>query len=775
MNLKNIFLLICGFLISADVVFAMDVDRVQLHDLEDGLKSVRVYLNYQDPAKNVHVMRNTSWEHKVSLPISSRWQVEKAHLFVKYVSSIALKPSRSLLAVGLNKHIFVQRTLNQPDVREEIAVAIPPEDFGDYNELFIRVNQHYLVEGCEDEAAPELWTEIDTDNSYVDLVIKEKPVPEQVSSIFSYLFDKKSVVRQQVHFVFQETPDDLGLFWAAFLSGSMGKYLSYRDTFITADSSFDHQQDNILIGLRASIREQLLRTFGAEGFGDIQELEEKIKGNINLLANPKNPTRALLVFTGNSLEELDEAVLAFPSLDFMAYSSGSIFIKENRLPQPAEAYSAPGFVPLKEKVLFSELGFKTTTFSDMHPPAESMEFKIYPEYYFDSKSQMKLYLHLLYPRIIRFDSIMNLFSNESFIYQVALEHNERKQESKIQEWLDIDKLTEIPMYMFHKGQNELSVISRMVPFKKGKCEIYNRENLQVTLMDDSYIKLPPAKRWVEMPYLDYIASAVYPYSIYPDLSDTAIVITDTSPSTMAALMHVAFFLSKHIGYPPYQLTVSTKIDNVLDKHIILLGKNSPDFRQVMRGAPFEFTDDGVKDQTRFIDKFMGDLPFFSKNRLDKKRYTMETLESDGAITRLVAQLYRSPYNPDKTVFSLISDDPENLMYGTRRLLSPEMLGSLKGDVVILSKDDPEVVEVAEGEETVLASRDINKKYTLQAFEIQEKYYQGSISTYDKIRFYISAHPLLLLFGSLLVVVLLVTVLRGLLDLFKQRHHKNAEK
>ncbi len=775
MSVKKLFLFVFFLFFSANVALGLEVDRVQINDMEDGLKSVRVYLNYQDPVKDVHVMRNTSWEHKVSLPISSRWQVEKAHLFVKYVSSIALKPPRSLLAVGLNKHIFVQRTLNQPDVKEEIAVAIPPEEFESYNDLFIRVNQHYLVEGCEDEAAPELWTEIDTKNSYIDLVIKEKHVPEQVSSIFSYLFDKKSVVRQQVNFVIPDSPDDLTLFWSAFLAGSMGKYLSYRDTFITTDSGFDHQKDNILIGLRSSLREQLLRVFDAESFGGIQELEEKIKGNINLLANPKNPTRAILVFTGNSFEEIDEAVLAFPSLDFMAYSSGSIFIKENRLPEPAEAYSAPGFVPLKEKVLFSELGFKTTTFSDMHPPAESLMFKIYPEYYFDSKSQMKLYLHLLYPRIVRFDSIMNIFSNDNFIHQIALEHHERKRESKIQEWLDIDKLTELPMYMFHKGQNNLSILARMVPFKKGKCEIYNRENLQVTLVDDSYIKLPPAKRWVEMPYLDYIASAVYPYSIYPDLSDTAIVVTDTSPSTMAALMHVAFFLSKHIGYPPYQLTVSTRLDNVLDKHIILIGKNSSEFREAMQGAPFEFTDDGVKDKTRFIDRFMGDLPFFSKYRLDKKRYTMETLESDGAITRLVAQLYRSPFNPDKTVFSMISDDPENLMYGTRRLLSPEMLGSLKGDVVILSKDDPEVVAVAEGEETMLKSRDVNKKYTLQAFEVNEKYYQGALSTYDKIRFYISAHPFLLLFGSLLVVVLLVTVLRGLLDLFKQRHHKDAEK
>jgi len=788
MSWKKILIGILFLLISAKTGFCLEEKRVDISDGENGLKNVRVYLNYEDPSIETHVMRQTNWEYVVNLPLSSRWQVKEAHLYLKYVSSIALKPTRSLLAIGLNHRVLMQRALNREDVREEVELSLPAEEFKDYNKLFFRANQHYIIEGCEDEAAPELWTELDIKNSYVDLVVKEVNIPEQISSIYSYLFDKKSIIRENIHFVFPKTIDDQSLFWSAFLAGSMGKYLSYRDISITAGMDFDNTSDNIVIGLRPEVKERLLGAFGPDSFGDVETLNQKLRGHVNMLANPVAPVKGLLVITGSNQEELNRAVLAFPSLDFTAYSEGYIFIRQSSLPEPATAYSSPGFIPVGEKVKFSELGFSTTTFSDMIPPPASVKYKVYPDYFFNPKGQMKLYIHLLYPRVIRFDSIMNFFNNEKFIYQAALERTEREKEGKVQEWLDIDKLVDVPVYLVNKGENDLAIQSRMIPFKKGKCEIYNRDNLRVTLVDDSYIKLPEAKQWVEMPYLDYIASAVYPYSIYPDLSDTAIVLTDTSPITLASSLQVAFFLAKEIGYPPYRLTVTTQVEEVKDKHIILVGGNNDAYRNVMKGAPLEFTAEGVRKRTRFVDKFMGNLPFFSEERLDKKRYTLETLESDGAIKRLVAQMYRSPFNSEKTIFSLISDDADNLLIGVRKLLSPEMLGSLKGDVTILAEQskteladeskpettDESKTEPAEESKPKAESRDLKIKYVIKSFDIKKKYYQGDISIYDKLRFFISAHPVLLLIASLLVVMLLVIVMRNILNLYKQRHHGGAE-
>ncbi|MDH3348557.1 MAG: cellulose biosynthesis cyclic di-GMP-binding regulatory protein BcsB [Desulfobulbaceae bacterium] len=752
----------------ASPALGVEEKRVVIQDIinSDGLKHVRIYLNYTDPTKTTHVMRQTNWQYDVELPISSRWEVVKASLRVKYVSSIALVPSRSLIAIGLNDRVLFQNMLNRPDVPEQVKLKLPPADFKEFNKVFFRSNQHYTLEGCEDETSPELWTELDIGNSYIDLVIREKDVPERVCSVFSYLFDKKSLVKERLNFVFPELPADEDLYRNAFLAGSLGKYLSYRDVIITADRELKEGADNIIVGLRKDVTQFLFDSLNIYDVDDKKQLKSKLSGNINMIANPVDPKRALLVFTGESGEELDRTVQSFPSLDFTIYTDSSITILENVLPRPAEAYSAPYFVPIGKKVLFSELGFSTTTFTGIIDKPGEMSFKIYPDSYFERKGQVKMFLHIIYPRMVRFDSIINLMLNNRFIHQVALDYNEREKDTFVQEWLDLDRLTEFPVYLVNKGMNNLAINSTMIPFKKGKCEIFNRENLQVTVMDDSYIKLPSDKRWVEMPYLDYIASAAYPYSIYPDLSDTAILLTDTSSTTLATALQTTYFLAKHIDYPPYELTITSVFNEaVKDKQLILIGNSKSSFSQLLEGAPLYFSEAGTWKKSRFIDRFIESLPYFSPEKLDKKKYAMDTLQANEELTSLVVQMYKSPYNPDKTVLAMLSDDGNHLLAGVRKILSPQMLGSLKGDVTVLSlcedcPDDP---------------TEIAPDYNVQWFNINPKYYQGDVGQYDKIRFEISENPVQLLIISLFVVITLVLVIRALLKRFKEKHHKNAEK
>lgn len=768
MNVVNrilIFFLLCAV---SSPVFAVEEKRVVIEDIlnSNGLKKVRVYLNHAKPIEKRHIMRQTNWQYDVELPISSRWEVVKASLRVKYVSSIALVPSRSLIAIGLNDRVLFQNMLNRPDVPEQVKLKLPPKEFGEFNKIFFRSNQHYTVEGCEDETSPELWTELDTANSYIDLVIREKDVPERVCTIFSYLFDKKSLVKERLNFVFSAVPSQGDLYRNAFLAGSLGKYLSYRDVIITADRDLNNEADNIIVGLRGDVTTFLINSLNLIGEDDRSRLTAKLRGNINMIANPANPKRALLVFTGESDEELDRAVQAFPSLDFTIYTGSSITILENVLPKPAEPYSAPRFIPVGKKVEFSELGFSTTTFNGIIARPGEMSFKVYPDAFFERKSQVKMYLHIIYPRMVRFDSIINLMINKRFIHQVALDHDEREKDTFVQEWLDLDRLTEFPVYLVNKGINNMTIESTMIPFKKGKCEIFNRENLQVTVLDDSYIKLPADKRWVEMPYLDYIASAAYPYSIYPDLSDTAIVMTDVSSTTLATALQTTYFLSKHIDYPPYALTITTDFnDSVSNKHMILIGNTKSSFSQLLEGAPLYFSETGTWKKSRFIDRFIKHLPYFSTERLDKKKYAMDTLEANEELTSIVVQMYRSPYNPDKTVLTMLSDNGSHLLAGVRKILSPEMLGSLKGDVTVLSlcedcPDDP---------------AEISPDYNVQWFNINPKYYLGEIGQYDRVRFVISENPLQLISISLVVLILLVLVLRTLLKRYKEKHHKNAEK
>ncbi len=133
MRLYKIVALVCSFLLLATPAFCEDDKKVELDELSDGLKSIRIYLNYQNPNLTSHMMRHTNWEHKIDLPIPSRWEVVRANLHVEYTSSVVLKPSRSLLAIGLNDKVMSQRILNDPNVPEQIDLRFPSKHFEDYN------------------------------------------------------------------------------------------------------------------------------------------------------------------------------------------------------------------------------------------------------------------------------------------------------------------------------------------------------------------------------------------------------------------------------------------------------------------------------------------------------------------------------------------------------------------------------------------------------------------------------------------------------------------
>jgi cellulose synthase operon protein B len=129
--------------------------------------------------------------HWVKLPIPERWQIEKATLHFSYVNSTALISRNSRLIVLLNGRPLAQVTLQPQSPVGDVTVFLPPRLLKPgYQDLEFNVIQHYTLD-CEDPTAPEMWTVLELDKSYVDFEYRLKPVPLQLKAVSNFLFDSR--------------------------------------------------------------------------------------------------------------------------------------------------------------------------------------------------------------------------------------------------------------------------------------------------------------------------------------------------------------------------------------------------------------------------------------------------------------------------------------------------------------------------------------------------------------------------------------------------------
>jgi len=141
------FFFLLVFIASVFQVQAQQTHTVRLSELYAGDSTLR--------------LEGAMAEFDLSVPLAGGLVVEKATLDMRAVNSIALLKQRSVMAIRFNNATIFQQALDPqlPNFRPQ--VDIPAELWREgYNTLTFVVAQHYANQ-CVDNAAPELWSEID--------------------------------------------------------------------------------------------------------------------------------------------------------------------------------------------------------------------------------------------------------------------------------------------------------------------------------------------------------------------------------------------------------------------------------------------------------------------------------------------------------------------------------------------------------------------------------------------------------------------------------------
>ena len=716
--------------------------------MSGGKHIVKIYLNHENSSQNQVILSGLSPSFTIDLPVANRWKVVGAKAVIKYTPSIALEEKRSFLTVKLRGYTLKQYKLLKQKFLDggelKIELDIPHKKLDKHNLFSIQLYQHYSEKGPENMTkAPEVWTQINLEESFIELEVEPREIKRELSSLIGSVFDIYNPVEQKINYVFHDKSDQT-IYNYAFFSSILGKILQYRKVdFSITEKKFVYDRDNLIIATTKDLK----NIFDENGFGF------KIKGNVNIFRNPKDKTLAIIIITAKTEDRLKEVLFSTFGLDLNLNSGNSKIVKKVIYPKKAQAYTSPEFIAEGQKILFSDLGYKTKTFAGFDAPALHLNFKLYPDLYFPNKMNGHIYVDYIFPFAVQDESISNIFVNNVFVSQAKM--LEERDTQTLKKYLLMDTVipSKYPASLLKGGYNTLTIDMKMIPLN------WNPKSLQTSILEDSYFEIPDAEHWLGMADLIDFTSSAFPFSIYPDLQDTFFLLTDNENNTLETLMQVTRFLGESIKYPPYYMSIGKTIDKkAKDKNLIMVGSYNNKFVDIYRNAPLILAKQGYIRDIDLSNRFAETLKNLDDRDVD------ETLEDRDRFIRifettqnskyLITQFFQSPYNSEKTIL-MFSGKGISLKDEVKQILDAKFRKRVKGDLVISKL-------------TTDRDREIFN------FDIQDKYYIGTVSTISRIYFAIGANPYIFVVISIFLIILITYLLRKTLLLYKARYHGDSD-
>jgi hypothetical protein len=535
--------------------------------------------------------------------------------------------------------------------------------------------------GTSSQIKTDAWTQIDIKNSYVELDFQLKPFEEKLSSIYKFMFDNKNLITDRVNFVFPKSPTDIDLNNYGLFANFVGTIIRFREFKIYVSTKISDQMNNVIIGNFEDVN----RTLSEYVDGN----SSRIAGNIGVLQNYKNRQKGILYITGEDQNRVESSLMKTLDPEIANMKIQNIAVANREKPPKMPSLSAK-HLHLTGKITFKDMGINSLTLSGLNTYTLHGDLKLYPIYKFDeNKDRIKVQLDFFTSNPVKLEPTFSFYMNKKFVFQCK-------------ESLPLDPTTKggfhehtpvyIPPSFLKGGSNRFEIETITIP-REGK--VCAPANIKTTVKEESYIVLPEGDIEVTLPELNYYAEMGFPFSIYPDLQKTAILITDFNAYTIASAMQIAFKLGKKVEHPGYYLTTTYDINSILDKDIVVLGTQQKKYEILYQNAPIKFTEDGI---TREIyDPDLNSTTVY-RDITDFKDFT-------------VAQTYQSPFYKERVILEISAKSPKTLFDGVQNGLNPQRRGEFKGDVWLYNSESRKSKSYRFKEQYILTEIDgLEKRY-----------------------------------------------------------------
>lgn len=710
--------------------------------------------------------------YPVYIPMSERLNLERVQLHLEYVNSISLVGGRSQLVVRLNEDVVAQLPLD-PKRPEGVAdIRLPTSRFKPgFNRITFYVVQHYTpiliggdktpeVSTCENPEAPELWTQIDTVNSYVRFEGALGAVKPMLSRLDN-LFDRRWLGDYELAIVTPSFPDADVARLGALITEGAAIHLEYKPPVVSHQLArfYNNPSD---IRLRNYLFPYLDQsTFGGRDVvilgrqTDLQPLlgaewAKTVDGAyLGVFAQDEDPGHFIMVVSGVNADDLDVAsrligMINFPLPD-QPYANFK-GLKADHL----QRFSNPALVTQNTTYRFYDFGFKTVTMQGAGGGSAELELMIPPDAYVAETSNVEINLHFAYGAGMRADSVMNLFVNGRF--ENVIRFSELDGEAVRRHTITI------PTRSFKPGMNKLTFAAVMTTFNSGDCEVRNDRNLLFTLYDDSTVELSGIDDYVQMPNMLLMANTGYPYTYHDDKLPTVVGLGSNDSTVMASSWTFLGKLAQVATHPINNLSYRIgSYDNLGDDvNLIVVGPVKTIDDKLFQLAPLKLGEESILDFTR--NSRVGDQFRSNESRLwinadeygkENTNHVYPTLDGYGLGESGLIMQFSGDGQYGETVTLLTAMTADHLYATIKELTTPEIWSNVQGDVTLWKA----------GEEEVYARN------------LGEKYYLGEPRFSNRLIYHFSANPGMFIGALVAFLLLLAFFIRWLLQRFREKHHQ----
>jgi hypothetical protein len=628
----------------------------------------------------------------LSIPVSRRENIKSAVLHLVSTNSIALS-DRSQLVVRLNGRTIAQLQLSsrQPEITADIRLPTELLQPG-YNQLLFRVAQHSQDSQCEDPNAPELWTEIDTTASTLRLQTELKAFAPQLDDL-NDLFDPKQQAPQKINIITAAHPgSDEALSTGGMLAQGIGLKMRYtlptiRQVDAQASSGGNgggvapglalnalSGADNLLVGTTAALKPYL-----------DPKILAQIKDSFLGVYPMPDGQHFMMVVSGRTDNEVQRAaeVFAWQHLEFPQQNQWNI---SSFTPPALPAYLPQANIAAQGIYSFKQLGFNTSAITTVKPA--EINVNLPPDVYAQEDAQMEFHLNFSQGAKINSNMVINLYLNDVFQRAISVEDRQGG-------FYENYRLN-LPLRNFRPGDNVLSFRPLIMPNRL--CD--QTGPLQMSMFDDSSVKVPYIYRFAQLPDLARFASNAFPYVTQSDGGRLSLQVADKDSATIGAAWTLMAKLAQKQTVPlgSAQMTYGVPSAN---RNVIVVGTVGTLPKDLLADAPWKLDGNlsfagasiamaSPSQESNWFRQQFQTLAGTNRSNTDSG-YLNTGVSGDVKLNKqMLVMQFRSEKLNDVTTTVFASSSPAQLQEGMNQLVTPAYWNNMAGDVTLLSFGKPEV-------------------------------------------------------------------------------------
>lgn len=586
-----------------------------------------------------------------SMPVTK--VISSAILKLRYAAP-QLRPNEAGLDLTLNGSSAGHLMLT-PGADHDAEIILPTDLLTNDNTLSLKVTG--TCADCSRVLDP--WITIEPE-SVLSLRGTKLPLANDLALLPLPFFDPAGQRPWTLPFVFASRPDDLALKAASIVASWFGVISDVRGV-----------QSSVSVGELPKGNAVVLTLRGAQLTNGLS-LPSKPGTLLAIRDNPQDPYGKLLILAGDNTKDLLAAARALVTRNNYQAHADFAYVTDPTIPARQE-YDAPRWLKADEPV---PIGAYTTAarLEIRGSGSINIYFRLPPDLFLKARSSVPLLLKYAYAGVAQ-DSgaALHLRLNDKDVDSISLEPTSSRVERA--------ELVRLPTGRLRPYINTLTV-----DFDFGHNSRLNDEQY-AAIRRDSLLDLRGIPHSVLLPRLELFAEAGYPYTEWPDLGRTAVVLpTEPTSDDYELLLDMAAFFGAQTGCPVTALTIVNPSDvrAVADKDLILLGKvaSQPLLSEWSSSMPLALSKEGMWiNESSTPARLLNPDWVFS----EEDRTKLAKIASSGRSTDVIAEGFVSPLHDDRSAVAIVMTDPARHDAATSLFMPAVRKGPVYGGVA-LSRD-----------------------------------------------------------------------------------------